>query len=86
MTDPILPENNRCLVLTGTEFSGVMLMDGKQENSEGTIPIGALGSFLFGAETVEELAREPGVEMTERMKQEMKKIIPLDKIYLNETV
>ena len=60
VTDPILPENNRCLVLTGTEFSGVMLMDGKQENSEGTIPIGALGSFLFGAETVEELAREPG--------------------------
>ena len=73
VTDPILPENNRCLVLTGTEFSGVMLMDGKQENSEGTIPIGALGSFLFGAETVEELAREPGVEMTERMKQEMEK-------------
>lgn len=86
VTDSILPENNRCLVLTGTEFSGVMLMDGKQENSEGTIPIGALGSFLFGARTVEELTREPGVEMTERMKREMEKIIPLDKIYLNETV
>ena len=63
VTDPILPENNRCLVLTGTEFSGVMLMDGKQENSEGTIPIGALGSFLFGARTVEELTRSLGLEI-----------------------
>lgn len=84
--DPIIPENNRCLTLTGTEYSGVMLMDSPEENSEGTIPIAALGSFLFGAKTVEELCQEDGVTMTERMKNELEKIKPLEKIYLNETV
>ena len=39
VTDPILEENNRYLLLTGTEFSGVMLMEGKPENSEGTITL-----------------------------------------------
>ena len=40
VTDPIIEENNRCVMITGTEFSGVMLMDGKPENSEGTITVG----------------------------------------------
>ena len=84
--DPIIPENNRCLTLTGTEFSGIMLMESPKENSEGTIPIAALGSFLFGAVSAEELCREEGVEMTERMKNELKKIQPLTRLYLNETV
>ena len=38
ITDPVIEENNRCVVLTGTEFSGAMLMEGKRVNSEGTIP------------------------------------------------
>lgn len=86
VTDPILPENNRCLVLTGTEYSGVMLMDGKPENSEGTLPVAALGKFVFGAVTAEELSREAGVEMTDRMRGELEKIEPLSAIYLNEVV
>lgn len=84
--DSAIEENNRTLVLTGTEISGAMLMDGKPENSEGEIPIAALTSFVFGAKTVEELCEEDGVHMTERMKEEMKKIIPLSQIYLNEVV
>ncbi len=86
VTDPLIEENNRCIVMTGTEFSGVMLMDSKTENSEGTITIAALTSLLFGAKTVEEVCAEDGVEMSERMKGEMKKIIPLKNIYLNEIV
>lgn len=86
ITDPVIPENNRCVVLTGTEFSGVMLMDSKLENSEGTVTIAALASFLFGAESVEEICAEKGVAMTERMKGELGKIIPLKRICLNETV
>ena len=86
VTDPVIEENNRCIVMTGTEFSGVMLMDSKPENSEGTITIAALSSLLFGAKTVEEICEEDGVKMSERMKGEMKKIIPLSKIYLNEIV
>lgn len=86
VTDPVIEENNRCVVMTGTEFSGVMLMDSKPENSEGTITIAALASLLFGAKTVDEACEEEGVVMSERMKGEMKKIIPLSRIYLNEIV
>lgn len=86
VVDPIIEDNNCCVVLTGTEFSGLMLMDSKSENSEGTIPIGALASFLFGAKTVDEICTEEGVQMTERMKGELHKMIPLGRIYLQEIV
>lgn len=86
ITDPEIEENNRCVMITGTEFSGVMLMEGKSENSEGEITIAALASFLFGAKSVEEICQEKGVKMTERMKGEMEKLMPLSKICLNETV
>lgn len=86
VTDPVIEENNRCVMITGTEFSGVMLMEGKPENSEGEITVAALASFLFGAKSAEEVCREEGVKMSERMKGELEKIVPLAKIYLNETV
>jgi hypothetical protein len=35
---------------------------------------------------VEEIMLEDGVEMTERMMGELKKIVPLSKIYINEIV
>lgn len=84
--DPIIKENNKILLLIGTEYSGVMLMEGKPEQSEGVITIEALGSLIFGAKTVEEIAREEGVAMSDRLKEELKKIVPLSKIYLNEIV
>lgn len=86
ITDPIIEENNRCVVITGTEYSGAMLMDGKPENSEGTITVAALAGFLFGAKNVEDVCKEDGVMMSERMKEELKKMIPIDRIYLNEVV
>lgn len=86
VTDPVIKENNRCLMITGTEFSGLMLMDGKPENSEGTIPIADLAEFIFGRVTAEELGKKSDVVMSERMKEELEKIIPLSEIYLNETV
>ena len=36
--------------------------------------------------TPEELRKTPGVEMTDRMEEELKKIIPLSGMYLNEVV
>ncbi len=86
ITDPVIGENNRCVVVTGTEYSGVMLMVGRPENSEGTISVAALASFLFGAKTADEIGMEEGVSMSERMKGELEKIVPLSRIYLNETV
>ena len=86
VTDPLIEENNKCFLLTGTEFSGVMLMEGKPENSEGVLTVEALGSLIFGSKTVEEIAAEEGVSMTERLKGELEKIVPLSPIYLNEIV
>lgn len=86
VTDPYIAENNQVFMLTGTEYSGVMLMEGRPENSEGTLPVEALTKLVFGAVTVEELAEEKDVVMTERMKEELKKIVPFSHIYLNEIV
>lgn len=86
IVDPIIEENNLCVVATGTEFSGVMLMEGRIGNSEGTITVAALTSLLFGAKSVEKICGEEGVVMSARMKEELRKIIPLSRIYLNEVV
>lgn len=86
VTDPLIPENNQVFMLTGTEFSGVMLMEGKPENSEGTLTVEALTKLVFGSVSPDEIEREPGVTVTERMKEELKKIVPLSPIYLNEVV
>ena len=82
----LIPENNRYVTMTGTEFSGLMLMDGKPETSEGILPVSALGELVFGAKTVEEISKEEGVSMSGRMESELEKIIPLSRIYLNEAV
>ena len=86
VTDPVIKENNRCVMITGTEFSGVMLMDGKPENSEGTLTVAALTSLVFGVKTAEEICADGDAVMSDRMKEELDKIIPLSQIYLNETV
>ena len=85
VTDPIIEENNRCVMITGTEFSGVMLMDGKPENSEGTITVGALASLVFGVKTAEEICADGDAVMSERMKEELGKIIPLSRAFLIES-
>lgn len=56
------------------------------EDSEGVLSIAALTSFLFGYKSAEEIAGEPEVFLSERLMSELKKIQPLDKIYLNEIV
>ncbi len=86
VTDPVIQENNRCFVITGTEFSGVMLMEGRRENSEGTLTVAALAELLFGVKDPEELCREAGAELSPRLVEELKKIEPLSRIYLSEVV
>lgn len=86
VTDPLIEANNRCVVVTGTEYSGVMLMDGKEENSEGVIPIDVLGALVFGVKSVDEILKEEGVSMSFRMQEELKKLIPLSRIRLDEVV
>lgn len=56
------------------------------EDSEGVLSIAELTSLLFGYKSVEEVAEDPDVFLSERLMGELKKIQPLDKIYLNEIV
>lgn len=56
------------------------------EDLEGVLSIAALTSLLFGYKSVEEVAEDPDVFLSERLMGELKKIQPLDKIYLNEIV
>lgn len=87
VTDPVIKENNRCVMITGTEFSGVMLMDGKPENSEGTLTVAALTSLVIRCEDRRRKSVRTVMQvMSDRMKEELDKIIPLSQIYLNETV
>ena len=56
------------------------------EDSEGVLSIAAFTSLVFGYKEIEEIAKEPGVFLTEHLIDELKKIQPLQKIYLNEIV
>lgn len=86
VVDNDIKENNLCLTITGTEYSGCMLMESPRENREGVIPIGVLCGFVFGALSVSELAEQEGVSLSERLKGELEKIIPLKEIMLDEVV
>ncbi len=86
VVDKDIEENNLCLTITGTEHSGCLLMDSPVENREGIIPIGVLCGFVFGTLSIEELAEQEGVQLSERLKEELKKIIPLKGIMLDEVV
>ena len=63
-----------------------VLMDAKPENSEGVISVRALADLVFGVKSIEELRKEEGVSMSDRMAGELEKLLPLSEIYLNEMV
>lgn len=97
--DSILPQNSRVWrVQSKSEFSGIEESVGEltkttgdlfvreTEDSEGVLTIGALTSLLFGYKSIEEIAEEPNVFMTEYLMGELRKIQPLNRIYLNEIV
>ncbi len=86
VTDPILEENCQCLRLTWTADTGMQVSEAEPADSGGEIPVAALGEFVFGADTVDELAQQEGVSLSGRMQEELKKIRPLSRIFLNEVV
>lgn len=87
--DYILPQNSKVWQIQGdhTETTASCTLEVKEtEDSEGVLTIGALTSLLFGYKTVEEIATEENVILTEHLSEELKKIQPLNQIYLNEVV
>lgn len=86
VTDPIILENQKYLFLSGTKSVNAAAETGMRETDGGRLTVEALESLVFGVKSVEELACENGVVLTEIMKRELRKIEPLSKIYLNEIV
>lgn len=93
--DSILPQNSRVWRLQSVKAQGQgeeeteseeEIVVYETEDSEGVLSIAALTSFLFGYKSVEEIAEEPDVYMTEHLMSELKKIQPLCPVYLNEIV
>ena len=87
--DYILPQNSKVWQIQGdhTKTTASCTLEVKEtEDSEGVLTIGALTSLVFGYKTVEEIATEENVILTEHLSEELKKIQPLSQIYLNEVV
>lgn len=92
--DSILPQNSRIWKLQSESGAQSEVLDNvygkilvrETEDSEGVLSIAALTSLLFGYKSVEEIAEEPDVFLTEHLKGELKKIQPLQQIFLNEIV
>ena len=58
----------------------------KPETVKEQLTVAALTSLVFGVKTAEEICADGDAVMSDRMKEELDKIIPLSQIYLNETV
>ena len=83
--DPLLTRNSRVWRLTGGEEKNQIIVS-ETEDSEGILTIGAMSDLLFGYRTIEEIAQEENVFLTEHLMMELKKLEPLDRIFLNEIV
>ncbi len=86
VTDPILAENNRCIRLTGEAGGNLTVQDARSEDGEGKLPVAVLNQFVFGAESADALAQDKETEVSSHMVEELQKIVPLSKIFLNEVV
>ena len=85
--DYILPQNSKIYSINTDEPDTSRSLHVKEsEDSEGVLTIGALTSLLFGFKTVEEIALEENVILTEHLSEELKKIQPFTRVYLNEVV
>lgn len=86
IVDPIIAENNKVLRV----FSRAGMIQTEEPESggyDGELSIAALTSILFGALTMEELQeKEIGFTITEPLKTQLEKIIPAQKVFLNEIV
>lgn len=83
--DSILLKNNKIFRLN-SDLESRKLSVKETEDSDGVLTIAALTSLLFGYKTAEEVAGEPDVILSGRLLEELQKIEPLDRVFLNEIV
>lgn len=84
--DSIITQNSRIWrIQGGTEETGEIQVH-ETEDSQGVLTIRALAGLLFGYQTIEEIRQEEGVILTEVLEEELRKLQPLKRVYLNEIV
>lgn len=91
--DAVLPQNSKiwriqsgCTELPEEGNCTRHLQVRETEDSEGVLTIGALTSLLFGYKSVEAVAEEEDVILPKHLQEELKKIQPLQNVFLNELV
>lgn len=84
--DSILTQNSRIYRIQADETTEWKVQVKETEDSEGALTIGALTSLLFGYRGIEEIAAKEDVILTEHLKKELRKLQPLERIWLNEIV
>lgn len=84
--DSILVQNSRIWRICSKEEDAGKVRVRETEDSQGVLTIAALTSLLFGMKSVEEVAMEEGVFLSAYLQEELQKLEPLGKVYLNELV
>lgn len=84
--DSLLVQNSRIwrICSEGPEAGRIRVRE--TEDSEGVLTIGALTSFLFGMKSIEEVELEDGVFLSARLREELRKLQPLERVFINEVV
>lgn len=89
LADPVIRENNKLFVLRGNEEHLVVrtrtLVRGKYDDVQ-KISVDALTSILFGYQSLEKIEEEEKETFADEFKEEIGKLIPLSKVFLNEIV
>lgn len=83
--DTIITANSRVWKLRGGGDNPAIQVQ-ETEDSQGVLTISALTSLLFGYKTLEEICGEEDVIVSEELACELRKIQPLERVYLNEIV
>ena len=87
--DPVIRENNKLFIIKGNSERMVVRtkswMKGKYEEVQ-KISIDALTSIVFGYKSLEKIQQEEQEVFSEDFKEEISKLEPLNKVFLNEIV
>lgn len=84
--DSILIQNSRIWRIYGGTDTNYQIQVRETEDSEGVLTIEALTNLIFGQKSTEEICQEEHILMSEHLKNEWKKLVPIQKICLNEVV
>lgn len=88
LVDPLIQENNKLFMIKGNcEHLVVRTKPAvKPEDDVQLISISALASILFGYKSLEAIEKEEQETFSDEFKQEMRKLVPLQNVFLNEIV